>query len=66
MDLLLNDRLIERVFVERRLNMTQTLELKKGINELEFKIDEKCIRPIDVGEKDLRCLSVAVENIRLN
>ncbi|MEK6932528.1 MAG: hypothetical protein AABW56_01910 [Nanoarchaeota archaeon] len=66
LDIILNDKLLDGYFIEKRIGIKQNLNLRKGINKLEFKVRDKCIRPIDFGEnKDPRCLSLAIENIRL-
>ena len=65
---MLQERIIHifDVSTDKELNINQKLSLKKGKNNLEFKIRKRCIRPMDVSNsKDTRCLAVAIKNIKL-
>ena len=65
-EIVFNDKLLNKHFIEKREKITENLNLKGGINVLEFKVKEECIRPVDVGEnEDPRCISLAIENINI-
>jgi hypothetical protein len=65
-----NDNLIGRAIIPRNLNSVgMPVSLKSGTNTLRLHIPEGCEIPYDVTEgksSDIRCLSVAVQNMTLS